>query len=93
VPDASATLAASAGDRSCRSVRQVARYWRTSPVRVRQLVRRGILRAFMLGRSVRISPEAIAEAERLLAVPVAGPRRQRVADGIAPEVVSLLNGD
>ncbi|HEY1381017.1 MAG TPA: helix-turn-helix domain-containing protein [Gemmataceae bacterium] len=74
----------------CRSVRQVAAYWRTSPKRVRQLVRRGILRAFVVGRGLRIAPEAIAEAERLLAAPTAGSRR-RGDDGIDADVKKLLD--
>ncbi len=78
---------------TCKSVRQLAAFWRCSPARVRQLVRRGILRAFTIGRAVRISPEAITEAERLLAAPMIGGRRRRVAEGIAPEIVALLNGD
>jgi hypothetical protein len=84
---------ADAPDR-CLSVRQLACYWRCAPARVRQLVRRGILRAFVVGRAVRISPEAVAEAERLLAPPVAGGRRRRAPDrGIAREVLRLLEGD
>src|SRR5438046_2169157 len=74
----------------CRSVRQLAAYWRCSPARVRQLIRRGTVRAIILGRAVRISPVAIAEAERLLAVPAARGRRVRRCDGIDPEVAELL---
>jgi hypothetical protein len=43
---------------------------------------------------VRIAPEAVAEAERLLAAPVRGGRRKRPVDhGIPPEIVALLDGD
>jgi hypothetical protein len=77
----------------CLSARELARYWRTAPARVRQLARRGILRGFLLGRALRFSPEAVREAERLLAAPVAGGRRVRRNSGISPAVVALLEGD
>jgi hypothetical protein len=54
------------------------------------LARRGVLRGFQLGRALRFTPEAIREAERLLAAPVAGGRRKRRADGIDPAVAELL---
>jgi excisionase family DNA binding protein len=84
MPNASATP-----DR-CMTPRQVAVYWRTSPARVRDLVRRGILRAFVIGRHARISPGAVAEAERLLAAPAVVKRATRTPSGIAPEVAKLL---
>jgi hypothetical protein len=57
-------------------------------------VRRGILRAFVIGRAVRVSPEAVAEAERLLAAPVPGGRRRQAPDhGVAREVLKLLEAD
>jgi hypothetical protein len=77
----------------CRSVRQLARYWRVAPKRVRELARRGILRGFQVGRALRFTPEAVAEAERLLAAPVAGGRRPRRDRGIDPAVTALLGGE
>jgi len=87
-----ATPAHSAPPARCRSVRELARYWRCAPGRVRVLVRRDVLQGFLIGRALRFTPEAVAEAERLLAAPVVSGRRRRVHDGIAPEVVALLNG-
>jgi len=76
----------------CLSVRELARYWRCSPARVRRLIRRGVIHAFLVGRAARISPEAIREAERLLAAPVTGGRRaRRHNDGISREVLELLD--
>jgi hypothetical protein len=74
----------------CLSPRQLAAYWRCAPARVRALARRGILRGFQLGRAMRFSPEAIREAERLLAAPAAGGRRVRHDRGISPAVIALL---
>jgi hypothetical protein len=75
------------------SVRQLAAYWRCSPKRVRDLVRHGIVKAFVVGRSVRVAPEAVREAEQMLAARPAGKRRKRRdADAIAPEVAKLLEG-
>jgi hypothetical protein len=56
------------------------------------LARRGILRGFVLGRALRFTPEAVAEAERLLAAPVPGGRRARRDVGIDPAVIALLQG-
>ena len=77
----------------CRSIRQLARHWRCAPSRVRQLIKRGLLHAFAIGKSVRITPEAIAEAQRLLAVPAATARRKRQVDGITAEVAALLSAE
>jgi hypothetical protein len=78
----------------CLSVRQLARYWRCAPARIRQMIRRGLLEAFLIGRAVRISPDAIREAERQFAAPVSGGRRKRSRnDGIAREVIELLDRD
>jgi len=74
----------------CLTPRELARRWRTSPARVRQLIRRGVLRAFVLGRRVRIPPEAVAEGGRLLAAPVTGGRRKRADTGIDRDVAALL---
>jgi hypothetical protein len=76
----------------CLSVRQLARYWRCAPARVRQLARRGVLRGFLLGKALRFSPEAVAEAERLLAAPATGARWVRRDTGIDPTVAALLGG-
>jgi excisionase family DNA binding protein len=86
------TPAADVSPDRCFSVRQLARFWRCSPARVRQLIRRGVIRAFIIGKAVRISPEAVAEAERLLAAPVAGGRRKRRDDGVDPAVAEVLEG-
>jgi hypothetical protein len=78
----------------CYSVRQLAHHWRVAPARIRAMVRRGFIRAFLIGRSVRIPPEAVSEAERLLAVPVGSGNRRRPSDaGIDPEVLAFLNAD
>jgi len=79
----------------CRSVAQLSAYWRCAPRRVRELIRRGLLVAFALpgSRRLRITPEAVAECERLLAAGKARPRRQRTVSGIDPEVAALLEGD
>jgi excisionase family DNA binding protein len=77
----------------CLSVRQLAAYWRCSPARVRKLVRRGVLRAFLVGRAVRIPPDAVREAERILAAPVTCGRRKRPGHrGILWEIAELLDG-
>lgn len=77
----------------CLSVRQLAHYWRCSPARVRRLIRRGSLQAFLIGRAARISPEAIREAERLLAAPAASRRRPRCQHGIPREILELLDSE
>lgn len=76
----------------CLSVRQLAIYWRCAPRRVRELVRRGMLRAFALpgSRRLRISPDAVEECERLLSADVTRTRRRREPTGIDPEVARLL---
>ena len=82
---------ADASDR-CFSVRDLARHWRVAPKRVRALIKRKLLAAFKPGRGVRITPEAIRECERRLAVGVPAVRRGRRLDGIDPEVAALLEG-
>jgi hypothetical protein len=81
----------------CLSVRDLARYWRVAPAKVRQYIRRGLLVAIDFGspgcRRLRITPEAIRECERLLAVQARPPRRRRQPDGIDPEVAELLGGE
>jgi hypothetical protein len=73
-------------------VRQLARHWRCAPARVRQLIRRGVVRAFMVGRAVRIPPDAVREAELRLAAPLSGGPRKRPPDqGILQEIVELLD--
>lgn len=91
MPNATPATDAELADR-CRSVRQLARHWRCAPKRVRDLIRRGLLQAFQLGQAVRISPEAVTEAERLLAVATAKPRKRRQPGGIDPSVLALLEG-
>ncbi|MCI0742287.1 MAG: helix-turn-helix domain-containing protein [Gemmataceae bacterium] len=74
------------------SVRQLARRWAVSPKKVRAMLKRGIIRGFDVGvgrTQIRISPEAVKEAEQRLAVQAAVPRRKRRND-IDPEVVALL---
>jgi excisionase family DNA binding protein len=44
------------------SVRQLARYWRCAPDRVRQYIHRGILRSFTIGRSVRVTADDLRRA-------------------------------
>jgi excisionase family DNA binding protein len=78
----------------CFSVRQLAKYWQCSPARVRRLIRRGVVQAFLVGRAARISPEAVREAERMLAAPVSGRRRtQRRHDDISREILDLLDSE
>ncbi|MBM4073019.1 MAG: helix-turn-helix domain-containing protein [Planctomycetes bacterium] len=77
----------------CLTVRQVAARWRVAPRKVRDLIRRGLLSAFMLPgdrrRQVRIAPEAVAAMEKQAAVLPVKPRRRREAE-IDPEVERLL---
>jgi Helix-turn-helix domain len=78
------------------SVRELATYWRTSPRKVRDLIRRRLLRGFDLGKGrqqIRITPAAIAECEHRLAVGAPATQRRRRADGISPTVAALLDED
>ena len=79
------------------SVCQLAKYWRVTPQKVRGMVRRGLLTAIDLGGlrpQLRITPEAIKEAEERLRVRPAPPvRRKRLDDGISPTVRALLDAD
>jgi excisionase family DNA binding protein len=88
VPDI--TSNATDRDGRCFSVRTLARYWRCSPARVRELARRQILRAFKVGRSLRFSPAAVHEAEALLTPTLPQGRRPRRDSGISPRVEALL---
>jgi Helix-turn-helix domain len=74
------------------SVRQLAKRWRTSPKRVRQMIKRGTLSAFDIGnkrKALRIPPEAVRAAEQgALAVrPKAKARRREQIDAA---IVALL---
>jgi hypothetical protein len=81
---------------SCRalSVRQLARRWAVSPKKVRAMLKRGIIRGFDVGfgrTQIRISPEAILEAEQQrLAVKPPAPHRKR-RPHIDPEIERLLS--
>jgi excisionase family DNA binding protein len=79
------------GTNRCRSVRELAHYWKTSPKRIREMVRRGTLRAFVVGSAVRIPPDAVAECEQRLAAPGPRVRHKRQTGGISPDVVALLS--
>lgn len=71
--------------------RELAARWRCRTATVRQMIARGTLPAIAIGANVRITPEAISEAERgTLAVRPA--RRQR-REGIPVEIVKLLDGE
>jgi hypothetical protein len=52
-----------------------------------------LLHAFLIGRAARISPEAIREAETLLAAPAARGRRARRQQGIPREIIELLDSE
>lgn len=74
------------------SVRQLAHRWAVSPKKIRMMIRRRLLRAIDLGvgrSQLRITPEAIAEAEARLAVAPVTPKRRR-RDLIDPEIAKLL---
>lgn len=77
----------------CLSVCQLAKRWAVSPKKIRAMIRRGALQAIDLGfarRQLRITPEAVQEAESRMAVRKPTPRRRRRDDGIDPEVLRLL---
>jgi hypothetical protein len=80
-------------DDRCYSVRRMARRWCCSTWRIRDYARRGILRGFMVGRAMRFTPEAVAEAEERLAAPASRPRRRRVSTNIDPRVRMILGLD
>jgi hypothetical protein len=74
------------------SVRQLARRWAISPRKIRDLIRRRLIRAIDVGtgrRQLRILPEAIAEAEQRLSVQPRQARRPRRSE-IDPAIVALL---
>ena len=73
----------------CLTPKELARRWRCRTARVRVMIRLGILRAIEIDGRVRITPEAIANAEHgPLAVRVAKRRRREF---IAPEIVKMLS--
>lgn len=75
------------------SVRQLAKRWRVSVRKVREMIRRGQLRALNVGgrRSMlRVTPEAVRACEELLTVPATLPRQRRRVDSIDPEIAKLL---
>jgi len=76
----------------CLTVRELARRWRVREAKVKEMIRKGLLQAIDLGRkfgaSVRITPEAIREAERGLAVkPKVKKRRQ---ERIPPHIEAMM---
>ena len=74
------------------SVRQLAWRWAVSPRKIRAMIRRKLLSAIDVGshrQQLRITPEAIAEAERRMAVMPTAPQRRRRVE-IDPEIVALL---
>jgi len=76
------------------SVRQLAWRWATSPRKVRELIRRRVVRAIDVGfgrRQLRILPEEIARAEARLSVAPPTPKRRRRDDGIDPDIARLLD--
>lgn len=78
------------------SVRQLAAYWGVSPKKVREMIRRGILQAFDVGvgrPQLRITNDAVREAERRLAVRNPAPSRRRRDDDIDPRILKLLDAD
>jgi hypothetical protein len=81
---------ASTADRAM-SVRLFARHWCVSEKKVRAWIARGLLAAVDVGnrrRQLRITPAAIAELERRLAVgPVRGRKKREAID---PEIAALL---
>jgi hypothetical protein len=79
------------------SVRQLSRRWQVAPQKIREMIRRGLLAAFDVGRNrpqLRISDESIREAESRLAVrPTIKRRPRHDAAEIDPEVQRLLDAD
>lgn len=75
------------------SVRQLARRWAVGARKIREMIRRRLLCVFDVGlggrRQLRITPEAVAECERRLAVSPAPSRRRRTSE-IDPAVAVLL---
>jgi hypothetical protein len=57
------------------------------------MVKKGLLPAFIIGRSVRITPEAVHECEEMLTVRPMVRRRGRRDHQIDPEVAKLLDGN
>jgi excisionase family DNA binding protein len=84
---------------NCRTIQETAHYLRVSSAKVRAMIRSGMLAAIDTGRGTgrtqhRITPQALADLERRLAVPKAQPRRRRrIDDGISPEVRKFLGLD
>jgi excisionase family DNA binding protein len=75
----------------CMSPLELATHWGCGVKRVRAMVHRGQIRAFRLGRAVRIPPDAVAEAEGRLAVPTARPRRMR--NVVPADIAAELEAD
>jgi hypothetical protein len=72
----------------CLSLPKLARRWGCRVASVRRMVRDGTLRAISIGGRVRVTPEAIRQAEEgPLAV---CPRVRRRREGIDPEIVAIL---
>jgi hypothetical protein len=88
-----AKLALAVERRNALSVRQLAAHWAVSTRKIRALIRRGVLQAFNVGgngrQQLRIAPEAIAEAEKRMAVPQPAPRRKRQPE-FDEEIITLL---
>src|SRR5262249_32434948 len=72
----------------CLTIREVAVRWRTRPARVRAMVATGELPAILVGTAVRITPEALAQAEQGMTV---RPAKRRRRETIPPEVLAILN--
>lgn len=70
------------------SPKELSRRWRCRVATIRQMIRRGTLPAIVIGGRIKITPEAVADAEHgLLAVK---PRKARREKGIDAEVQAML---
>ena len=74
-------------------MRRLARYWCVSPRRVRELVRKQILRPVAFGKTLRFTPAAVRDAEAVLTPTASRPRRPRRGPDISLLVRALLNMD
>jgi excisionase family DNA binding protein len=73
----------------CLRPRELAKRWRVRPATIRGMIRRGELAAHKFGNGLRITPEAIAVAERgPLAV---RPARRRRREAVPEEVRRMLD--
>jgi excisionase family DNA binding protein len=69
--------------------KELAKRWRVRVTKVRDMIRRGDLAAIHFDGRQRVTPEAIAQAERgALAV---RPRQRRRREKIDPEIAQLLD--